>query len=435
MSFKNLNLIEPIQKALANEGYTEPTPIQQQAIPMILHGKDVFGSAQTGTGKTAAFALPILQILNENKEPVKSNIKRSKQRMQKKIKALILAPTRELAVQVSESFNIYGKYTGLKNTVVYGGVSQKIQTDNLKKGIDILIATPGRLLDLVNQNYIDLSFIKILVLDEADRMLDMGFIHDIKKIIGKIPAERQTLFFSATMPNEILKLSKTILTDPVKIDIAPETKTVEVIKQAVYFVSKPNKKKLLIHILKNENVSSALVFTRTKRGADLITKFLNDSKIHSDAIHGNKSQHARQRALNNFKLKRTRVLVATDIAARGIDIEKLSHVFNYDIPDFSETYIHRIGRTGRAGLGGTAISFCDSDERYYLKEINKLIKTSIPVIEDHPFKSIENDNFDFDSPVKKFRSSKKRSSFSKPKNTQKKWMRKSRNKKSKNITN
>ncbi len=433
MSFKNLNLIEPIQAALANEGYTEPTPIQQQAIPMILNGKDILGSAQTGTGKTAAFALPILQILNESKEPVKPNIKRSKQRRQKKIKSLILTPTRELALQVSESFNIYGKNTGLNNTVVYGGVSQRIQTDNLKKGIDILVATPGRLLDLVNQKFIDLSFIKILVLDEADRMLDMGFIHDIKKIIEKIPAKRQTLFFSATMPKEIVKLSKTILTDPVKIDIAPETKTVEVIKQSVYFVSKPNKKNLLIHILKNENVASALVFTRTKRGADTITKFLNDSKIHSDAIHGNKSQHARQRALNNFKLKRTRVLVATDIAARGIDIDKLSHVFNYDIPDFSETYIHRIGRTGRAGLGGTAISFCDQEERYYLREINKLIKTPIPVIDDHPFNTNESDNINFEIPVKNFRSSKKRNSFRKPKNIQNKWMRKSRSKKSKNI--
>ena len=377
MSFENLNLIKPLQTALANEGYTTPTPIQQQAIPVILERKDLLGCAQTGTGKTAAFAIPILQILSEEKEAGKSK---------RTIKALIITPTRELAVQVGESFNAYGKHTGLRNTVVYGGVSQYSQTDKLRRGIDILIATPGRLLDLINQNYINLSHIKLLVLDEADRMLDMGFIVDVKKILEKLPEKKQSLFFSATMPPEIVRLSNKILNDPVKIEITPETKTVEAIKQAVYFVSRSDKKKLLIHILKNENVTSALVFTRTKRGADIISRFLNDAKINTDAIHGNKSQGARQRALNNFKSKRTRVLVATDIASRGIDIEKLSHVFNYDIPDFSELYIHRIGRTGRAGLGGTALSFCDTEERYYLKEINKLIKIPIPIIEDHPYK-------------------------------------------------
>jgi len=420
MSFENLNLIKPLKTALANEGYTIPTPIQEQAIPVILERKDLLGSAQTGTGKTAAFAIPILQILSEERETGKSK---------RTIKALIITPTRELAVQVSESFTVYGKHTGLKNTVVYGGVSQYSQTDKLRHGVDILIATPGRLLDLMNQNYIHLEHIKLLVLDEADRMLDMGFIHDVKKIIAKLPAKRQSLFFSATIPPEIVKLANTILTDPVKIEIAPYSKTIEVIKQAVYFVSRPDKKNLLIHILKNENVSSALVFTRTKRGADSVTKFLNDAKIHADTIHGNKSQQARQRALNNFKSNRTRVLVATDIAARGIDIEKLSHVFNYDIPDFSEMYIHRIGRTGRAGLGGTAISFCDAEERYYLKEINRLIKTSIPVIDDHPFKSGEAENNSIEIPVKKFKASKKPGSLHFSRDSKKRWVRKSRSKK------
>ncbi|MFZ0454774.1 MAG: DEAD/DEAH box helicase [Ignavibacteriaceae bacterium] len=423
MSFENLKLIKPIQTALINTGYTTPTPIQMQAIPLILQGRDILGSAQTGTGKTAAFAIPILQILSEEREPGRPK--------RRNIKALIIVPTRELAVQVSESISVYGKFTGLKNTVVYGGVSQYKQTDKLKKGVDILVATPGRLLDLVNQNYISLSNIKMLVLDEADRMLDMGFIHDVKKIIEKVPAARQTLFFSATMPSEIAKLSKSILSDPVKIEIAPRVKTVETIKQAVYFVAGPNKKNLLKHILKSDNVSSALVFTRTKRGADSVTKFLNDSKINADAIHGNKSQNARQRALNDFKLQRTRVLVATDIAARGIDIDRLSHVFNFDIPDFSETYIHRIGRTGRAGLGGTALSFCDAEEKYYLKEINKLIKTPIPVIDDHPFKLSEEEEYNLEIPLKRFKTSKKQGSFHYPKDskresyrTKKRWTRK-----------
>ena len=417
MSFENLNLIKPLQTALANEGYTIPTPIQQKAIPVVLERKDLLGSAQTGTGKTAAFAVPILQILHQEKETGKQK---------RTIKALVITPTRELAVQVGESFSVYGKHTGLKNTVVYGGVSQFPQTDKLRQGVDILVATPGRLLDLINQKYINLSHIKILVLDEADRMLDMGFIHDIKKIIAMMPEKRQSLFFSATMPPEIVKLANTILTDPVKIEIATKTKTVEVVKQAVYFVSKPDKKNLLIHILKNENIPSALVFTKTKKGAEKVSKFLNDAKINSDAIHGNKSQGARQRALNNFKSQRTRVLVATDIAARGIDIEKLSHVFNFDIPDFSEIYIHRIGRTGRAGLGGTALSFCDSEERYYLREINRLIKTPIPVIEEHPYKLNEADSSSIEMPVKKFRSSRKPDSFKFSRDSKKRWVRKSR---------
>lgn len=416
MSFEKLNLIKPILTALTKEGYTTPTPIQQQAIPVILGRKDLLGCAQTGTGKTAAFAIPILQLLAQDREP--GRIKR------RTIKALVLAPTRELAVQVGDSFTVYGSNTGLKNAVVYGGISQRIQTDKLRRGVDILIATPGRLLDLMNQNFINLSQIQLLVLDEADRMLDMGFINDIKKIFAKIPAERQSLFFSATMPAEIIKLAGTILNDPVKIEIAPQSKTVEVIKQAVYFVSRPDKKKLLIHILKNENVSSALVFTRTKHGADVISRYLNDAKIHADAIHGNKTQGARQRALNNFKAQRTKVLVATDIAARGIDIDSLSHVFNFDMPDYSENYIHRIGRTGRAGLGGTALSFCDAEERYYLKEINKLIKIPIPVIEDHPFLSIQTDSNALEIPRRNFRRANKKGSFNRKKNSsarKKRW--------------
>ena len=380
MSFEKLNIIKPIKTALLTEGYTIPTPIQEQAIPVILERRDILGCAQTGTGKTAAFAIPILQILSAEKESHKSK---------RKIKSLIVTPTRELAVQIGESFNRYGKHTGLKNIVVFGGVSQKYQTDKLRRGADILIATPGRLLDLVKQNFISLRDIKLFVLDEADRMLDMGFINDVKKIIEKLPEKRQSLFFSATMPAEIVRLASTIVTDPVKIEVSPEHKTVEVIKQAVYFVSKPDKKNLLIHILKKENVQSALVFTRTKRGADTITRILQGAKIHADAIHSNKSQQARQRALNNFKSKRTRVLVATDIAARGIDIDKLSHVFNFDIPEFSEAYIHRIGRTGRAGLGGTALSFCDPAELSYLQAINKLIEQPISVIVDHPYKLVD----------------------------------------------
>ncbi|MDH3267681.1 MAG: DEAD/DEAH box helicase [Ignavibacteria bacterium] len=380
MSFEKLNLIQPLQTALSNEGYTIPTPIQIQAIPVILDRKDLIGCAQTGTGKTAAFAVPILQILSAERESRKSK---------RIIKSLILTPTRELALQISESFKAYGKHTGLKNTVVFGGVSQRAQTMKLREGVDILIATPGRLLDLINQKYISLNSIKIFVLDEADRMLDMGFINDVKKIIEKLPAKRQTLLFSATMPSEITKLANSILINPVKIEVSPEQKTVEAVNQAVYFVTKGDKKKLLIHILKNENIESALVFTRTKRSADVVTRVLNDAKIHADSIHGNKSQQARQRALNNFKLNKTKVLVATDIAARGIDIEKLSHVVNYDIPEFAEAYIHRIGRTARAGLGGTALSFCDPEEISYLSSINRLIKQPISVIADHPYKMLD----------------------------------------------
>jgi ATP-dependent RNA helicase RhlE len=380
MSFENINLIKPIQKALSEEGYTTPTLIQEQSIPIILDRKDLLGCAQTGTGKTAAFAVPILQILYNAK------VAGNKNRI---IHSLIVTPTRELAIQIGESFSAYGKYTDLKNVVVFGGVPQKAQTDKLRAGVDILIATPGRLLDLMNQNYISLQHVKLFVLDEADRMLDMGFINDVKKIISKLPSKRQSMFFSATMPAEIVKLANTILTNPVKVEVTPEQPTVEAIKQSIYYVSKANKKALLIHLLKDPSIASALVFTRTKHGADNVAKVLNKANILAEAFHGDKAQNARQRALNNFKTKQTRVLVATDIAARGIDIDELSHVINFEIPNIPETYIHRIGRTGRAGLSGIAISLCDSEERAYLKDINKKISMPIPVVENHPFVETE----------------------------------------------
>ena len=376
MSFEKINLIKPIQKALAEEGYTIPTQIQRQAIPILLERKDLLGCAQTGTGKTAAFAVPILQILYNAK------IAGDKKRI---IHSLIITPTRELAIQIGDSFSAYGKYTDLKNVVVFGGVPQKAQTDKLNAGVDILIATPGRLLDLMNQNYISLQHVKLFVLDEADRMLDMGFINDVKKIISKLPAKRQSMFFSATMPPEIVKLANTILVNPVKVEVTPEQPTVEAIKQSLYYVAKKDKKALLIHLLKDPSIASALVFTRTKHGADNVAKVLNKANIQAEAFHGDKAQNARQRALNNFKTKQTRVLVATDIAARGIDIDDLSHVINFEIPNIPETYIHRIGRTGRAGLSGIAISLCDSEEKAFLKDIHKLISMQIPVIENHPY--------------------------------------------------
>lgn len=376
MSFAKINLIKPIQKALAEEGYTIPTPIQKQAIPILLDKKDLLGCAQTGTGKTAAFAVPILQLLYNEKPEGRDH---------RTIHSLILTPTRELAIQIGESFSVYGKHTGLKNLVIFGGVPQKAQTDRLRSGVDILIATPGRLLDLINQKYVSLQHIKLFVLDEADRMLDMGFIHDVKKVIAKLPAKRQSMFFSATMPPEIVKLANSILSNPVKVEITPENPTVDAIEQRVYNVAKDNKKALLIHILQDPAIKSALVFTRTKHGADNVARFLSKNKIYAEAIHGDKGQNARQRALSNFKTKQLRVLVATDIAARGIDIDELSHVINFEIPNIPETYVHRIGRTGRAGLGGIALSFCDIEEKAYLKDINKLIAKTIPVVEDHPY--------------------------------------------------
>lgn len=376
MSFEKLDLIEPIQKALATEGYTTPTPIQTQAIPVLLQRRDLLGCAQTGTGKTAAFAIPILQLLHQDELFVKGP---------QGIKALILTPTRELAIQIGESFAAYGKFLKISHTVIYGGVSQKSQTDALRRGVDILIATPGRLLDLMDQRYVKLQHLKMLVLDEADRMLDMGFIHDVRKIIERVPPKRQTIFFSATMPSEIAKLASTILTNPVRVEVTPVSSTANTIQQSVYFVDKKDKRKLLLHILQDNAITTALVFARTKHGADRVAKDLVKSGIRAEAIHGDKSQGARQRALSNFKAQTTRVLVATDIAARGIDVDDLSHVINFELPNVPETYVHRIGRTGRAGANGVSISFCDEEEKEYLTDIHKLIKKSIPVISEHPY--------------------------------------------------
>ena len=375
MLFEDLNLIEPILKALKHEGYTQPTPIQEQSIPFILKGKDLLGCAQTGTGKTAAFAIPILQLLYQQKQQHKE---------QKSIKALILTPTRELAIQIEESFNAYGRNTRLKHLVVFGGVSQNPQTEALKRGVDILVATPGRLLDLMNQGFVHLQHIQILVLDEADRMLDMGFVNDVKKVIAKLPSKRQTLFFSATMPKEIQQLADTILNKPEKVEVTPVSSTADTIQQAVFMVEKNDKRALLLHVLKDKSIETALVFTRTKHGADKVVKDLQKANITAEAIHGNKSQNARQRALSNFKARTTRILVATDIAARGIDVDELTHVINYELPNIPETYVHRIGRTGRAGLNGTAFSFCDVEEQDFLKDIHKLINKTIPV-SDHPY--------------------------------------------------
>ncbi|PJJ79711.1 DEAD/DEAH box helicase [Mucilaginibacter auburnensis] len=376
MSFENLKLIEPILKALKTEGYTTPTPIQQQAIPIILQHRDLLGCAQTGTGKTAAFAIPTLQLLHQYRQQHKE---------QKSIKALILTPTRELAIQIDQSFAAYGRHTGLKHTVIFGGVSQNPQVDILRRGVDILTATPGRLIDLMSQGFIKLDQIKILILDEADRMLDMGFVNDVKKVIAKVPAKRQTLFFSATMPKEIQTLADSILTNPEKVEVTPVSSTADTITQELYYVEKNDKRSLLAHILKNKDLKSVLVFTRTKHGADKVVKDLHKLNITAEAIHGNKSQNARQRALNNFKDKTTRVLIATDIAARGIDIDELAYVINYEIPNIPETYVHRIGRTGRAGANGMALSFCDREEIGYIKDIHKLIGKQIPVNEEHPY--------------------------------------------------
>ncbi|CAG5069434.1 ATP-dependent RNA helicase RhlE [Dyadobacter sp. CECT 9623] len=376
MTFQELNLIEPITKALKEEGYDTPTPIQAKAIPIILDQKDLLGCAQTGTGKTAAFAIPMLQLLHN--KPV-GNSERQR------IRALILTPTRELAIQIGESFAAYGRYTGLKHTVVFGGVGQKPQTDALRKGIDILVATPGRLLDLITQGFIKLNQLEFFVLDEADRMLDMGFVHDVKKVIKLLPQQRQSLFFSATMPPAIVALANTILIQPVKVEVTPVSSTADTIRQSVFFVDKSDKNNLLLHILKDQSISTALVFTRTKHGADKVVKVLRKAGVTSEAIHGNKSQNARQNALKNFKSQTTRVLVATDIAARGIDVDDLTHVINYEIPNVPETYVHRIGRTGRAGAKGIAFSFCDREEKLFLRDIHKLIAKNIPVESNHPY--------------------------------------------------
>lgn len=377
MDFKELNILPAILRALTDEKYSSPTPIQEQAIPAVLEGKDLLGCAQTGTGKTAAFAIPTLQLLAQrNTEQTKAK---------RDIRALILTPTRELAVQINDSFSAYGRYLKLRSCVVFGGVSQGPQVAKLQRGVDILIATPGRLGDLMNQGYINISKVEILILDEADRMLDMGFITDVKRIVARTPENKQTLLFSATMPQEISSMANSLLKDPVKIAVTPVSSAVDVIKQSVYFVDKGNKIHLLLDILKDKNVTSALVFTRTKHGADRVVNDLLKNKVNAAAIHGDKSQNARQLALNKFKNHETRVLVATDIAARGIDIDELSHVVNYDLPEVPETYVHRIGRTGRAGLSGTAISFCAHDEKPLLRGIEKLVGRKIDEISEHDF--------------------------------------------------
>ena len=375
MQFNQFEILAQIQKALVEEGYAEATPIQAQAIGPLLEGKDLLGCAQTGTGKTAAFAIPILQHLHKNRN----------EKGIRPIKALVLAPTRELAIQIHESFETYGKHLGLRSTPIYGGVPQTKQTKALSTGVDILVATPGRLLDLINQRYIRLDRLTHFVLDEADQMLDMGMLQDVRKILTYVPTVRQTMFFSATMPPAIMSLADTMLKDPVKVVVTPIASTVDTIRQQLYFVDRGNKTNLLIELLKTEDIESVLVFSRTKHGADKIVKSLEKARIPSLAIHGNKSQNARQAALKSFKDRKTKILVATDIAARGLDIDNLSHVIIYDLPEVPEIYVHRIGRTGRAGLGGTAMTFCDDEEYGLLKDVQKLIKKTIPVIKNHPF--------------------------------------------------
>ena len=373
MQFKDLGLNAPILNALKEQGYTSPSPIQEKAIPPALAGRDVLGCAQTGTGKTCAFATPILQRLETRTGP------------KRPIRALILTPTRELAIQIGESFQSYGKYLKLRHTVIFGGVGQNPQVESLKKGVDILVATPGRLMDLHNQGFLSLDALEIFVLDEADRMLDMGFIHDVRKILKWLPQKKQTLFFSATMPPEITDLVNSLLKNPVKVAVDPISSPVEVIRQSVYLVDKGNKTNLLAHLMQAKRVKNALVFTRTKHGANKVARDLGKAGISAAAIHGNKSQTARQQALSDFKAGRVRCLVATDIAARGLDIEELSHVFNYNLPEVPETYVHRIGRTGRAGRGGEAIAFCDFGEKPLLRDIEKLIGKKVPLVEDHPW--------------------------------------------------
>lgn len=375
MTFDQLGLTPTILSNIAREGYTQPTPIQEQAIPEMLNGRDILASAQTGTGKTAAFCLPILQLLAPQA--------RLEQR-QRGIKALILSPTRELAGQTADSLTAYGRNLNLRHTVIYGGVSQRPQTDALRRRVDIVVATPGRLMDLMEQGHVRLNEVSMLVLDEADRMLDMGFIHDINAIIDAMPKQRQTLFFSATMPPEIVRLANRMLIDPVRVEVTPGPSAVEIIEQRLYHVEREDKRELLLHLLHNE-VETALVFTKTKHGAEKVANLINKSGIRADSIHGDKSQAARQAALRGFKMGRTRVLVATDVAARGIDIDALSHVINFEVPHEAETYIHRIGRTGRAGNTGIALTLCDREERKSLKLIHKLINRQLPVVEDHPF--------------------------------------------------
>lgn len=369
MTFESLQLSTPLLKALTEEGYSQPTPIQEQAIPLILQGRDVLGCAQTGTGKTAAFALPILQRLDPGVNAPKKRL----------IKGLIVTPTRELAIQIDESFKAYGRHVNVKHAVIFGGVGQQPQVDALKRGIDVLVATPGRLLDLMGQGYVSLKDLELFVLDEADRMLDMGFIHDVKRIIAVLPAKRQSLFFSATMPPSIVKLAGTILTKPAQVTVTPVSSTVDTIDQLLIYVEKNDKGALLVDLIERNKLESVLVFTRTKHGADKVSKALGKKQIRSEAIHGNKSQNARQRALTQFKNRQIQVLVATDIAARGIDVDNLACVVNFEIPNVPETYVHRIGRTGRAGAAGKAFSFCETTEKPYIRDIEKLIGRKIPV--------------------------------------------------------
>ena len=388
INFTDLDLNPEILRAIRDAGYVDPTPIQALAIPIVLKGQDLLGCAQTGTGKTAAFALPILQRLgktsdNQNRSNVKNNIKKQ---ILRRIRVLVLSPTRELAIQIGDSFSIYGKYTGLKNTVVYGGVGQNPQVQALQHGVDIVVATPGRLLDLMRQGYINLSHVEVLVLDEGDRMLDMGFIHDIRSIVKMMPQKnRQTLLFSATIPREIKQFAKNILHDPVEINISPDQPTLEIIDQAAFFISKEKKQALLEHLLADSTITRALVFTRTKHGANRVVNKLRRKRICAEPIHGNKSQAARQSALKNFRTGKTRVLVATDVASRGLDVDDISHIIQFDLPDVPETYLHRIGRTARAGAGGTAFAFCEESQRKQLKEIEQLIRMRVKIVQNHPY--------------------------------------------------
>ena len=375
MTFNQLNLMEQLQRAVRDEGYTNPTPIQEASIPSLLEGRDLLGCAQTGTGKTAAFALPIIQRLQQDKRPP----------VPRSARVLVLTPTRELAAQIDASFKVYSRHLRLSQAVVFGGVGQNPQVKALSRGVDVLVATPGRLLDLMGQRYLRLDNLEVFVLDEADRMLDMGFIHDVRRIIKTLPRKRQSLFFSATMPPEIVRLADSMVTNPVKVEVTPSATTVERIDQRVMFVSRKDKRDLLAHILDDPDVSRVLVFTRTKHGANKVVKQLEKAKVQAEAIHGNKSQTSRTRALENFRRGRTRVLVATDIAARGIDVDGISHVINYDLPNIPESYVHRIGRTARAGADGIAISFCDKEEGPFLRDIQRLIRADVPVTEDHPW--------------------------------------------------
>ena len=387
INFNDLGLKSELLSAIRDAGYVDPTPIQAQAIPIVLKGRDLLGCAQTGTGKTAAFALPILQRLMNTPSKDKLNIiNNNKYKIIRKIRVLVLSPTRELAIQIANSFSVYGKYTKLRNMVIYGGVSQNPQVAKLRQGVDIVVATPGRLLDLMRQGHVKLNHIEVLILDEGDRMLDMGFIHDIRSIVKMVPQKnRQTMLFSATIPREVIKFAKNILHDPIEINISPKKPTLEIIKQAAFFILKEKKQALLEYLLADSNITRALVFTRTKHGANRVVKKLQRRNIRAESIHGNKSQSARQLALKKFRTGKVRVLVATDVASRGLDVDNISHVIQFDLPDTPETYLHRIGRTARAGAGGTAFAFCERNQRKQLKEIEELIRMRVKIIKNHPY--------------------------------------------------